>query len=687
MAIWKKVVFATLTTCVFFLLLEGLLALLDVRPTIETHDPFVGFESSLPLYVESPGAEGHVVLTTAPNKLAYFNQQTFLKKKPTGTYRIFCLGGSTTYGRPYDDRTSFPGWLRQILPTIDSNRQWEVINAGGVSYASYRIAALMEELAQYQPDLIVLSTGHNEFLEERTYGKMRQMSATQRTLITQAARSRTFALLQSLMGTSTPLPSNRYQMPTEVDAKLDHTVGPSSYQRNDELTPQILTHFEINLLRIQAICQRCGAKFVLVTPVCNLKDFSPFKSEHGVKENTNEFQQWSKHFEEARRWESTEDWEQALEAYQSAEAIDDRYADLHYRKAHVLFHLKRYAESTKSFQRAVDEDVCPLRAISQLQKQLHQVAKEADIPLVDFHAHLRNECLRTHGHNAPGNEYFLDHVHPSIETNGQIASEIANRLIELGIVDASGPCGKSTIQSARKQIASKINEVDHAVALRNLAKVLNWAGKHREAGPLALKAVQTLDKDPESLFLSGTYLKQNGKTDQAIEYFRKALRHNPEYLEVHQLIGAALVEKGEYEQALMHFKQVIKHKPDDGDAYHMSGAVLAELGRCDEALPYYQRALEAQPKNAHLHYNLARALAKLGHSKEAIREYKQCLHHNPQDADAHNNIGLLFTETGDFDEAIRHYQFAIKLDPDSADIKANLQRVIQKKENHQQSRN
>ena len=115
-------------------------------------------------------------LVTAQNKRGYFNVQGFPQVKAPGTYRIFTLGGSTTYGRPYDDKTSFSGWLREFLPMADSQRNWEVINAGGISYASYRVAHLMEELVNYQPDLFIIYTGHNEFLEERTYGQIRDMS-------------------------------------------------------------------------------------------------------------------------------------------------------------------------------------------------------------------------------------------------------------------------------------------------------------------------------------------------------------------------------------------------------------------------------------------------------------------------------------------------------------------------------
>ena len=91
------------------------------------------------------------------------------RHKPPGTYRIVCLGGSATYGRPFFDHTSFAGWLRAFLPKADPSRNWEVINAGAISYASYRVKGLMAELARYEPDLFIAYMGHNEFLERRTY--------------------------------------------------------------------------------------------------------------------------------------------------------------------------------------------------------------------------------------------------------------------------------------------------------------------------------------------------------------------------------------------------------------------------------------------------------------------------------------------------------------------------------------
>ena len=197
--LWQAIVLPLASILVFFLLLEGGLALFGIKPVLKTEDPFVGFASNAPLFAPAPGPRGAQWLVTAQNKRGYFNVQGFPQTKAPGTYRIFTLGGSTTYGRPYDDKTSFSGWLREFLPMADSQRNWEVINAGGISYASYRVAHLMEELINYQPDLFIIYTGHNEFLEERTYGQIRDMSPLVRNTVSVLNKTRTWAAMNSAM--------------------------------------------------------------------------------------------------------------------------------------------------------------------------------------------------------------------------------------------------------------------------------------------------------------------------------------------------------------------------------------------------------------------------------------------------------------------------------------------------------
>jgi hypothetical protein len=170
-----------------------------VVPLAERTDTSVGFSGYAPLFIKRTGPDGEQIYSTAHNKFRWFNPQTFPVQKKEGTTRIFCMGGSTTYGRPYNDLTSFCGWLRQFLPAIDPNRRWEVINAGGISYASYRVARLMKEISDYEPDLFIVYSGHNEFLESRTYSQLLKVPEFVRNLSVLASHMRLYSVFYDIV--------------------------------------------------------------------------------------------------------------------------------------------------------------------------------------------------------------------------------------------------------------------------------------------------------------------------------------------------------------------------------------------------------------------------------------------------------------------------------------------------------
>jgi len=87
----------------------------------------------------------------------------FLVPKPKGTFRIFCLGGSTTIGFPYGPVGSFGSFLRDRLKAIFPDQQIEVINLGMTATNSYTAADLARDVVNYEPDLIIDYDGHNEF--------------------------------------------------------------------------------------------------------------------------------------------------------------------------------------------------------------------------------------------------------------------------------------------------------------------------------------------------------------------------------------------------------------------------------------------------------------------------------------------------------------------------------------------
>ena len=119
---FKNSLFTAIIVAAFFGAMEVVLAVAGVRPLLLTEDPFVGFADNVPQFVPDTRPDGTPILRTARNKRVLFNYQQFPLQKAPDSYRIFCMGGSTTYGRPYFDDVSFCGWLRAFACASESGR-------------------------------------------------------------------------------------------------------------------------------------------------------------------------------------------------------------------------------------------------------------------------------------------------------------------------------------------------------------------------------------------------------------------------------------------------------------------------------------------------------------------------------------------------------------------------------------
>jgi lysophospholipase L1-like esterase len=94
-----------------------------------------------------------------------FNPQGFRgapidRAKPAGTFRVFALGDSNTFGWDVDEGVNWPSQLHRLLSA--SRPGAEVVNAGVWGYTSFQGSRRFRELLDYQPDLVLVSFGAND---------------------------------------------------------------------------------------------------------------------------------------------------------------------------------------------------------------------------------------------------------------------------------------------------------------------------------------------------------------------------------------------------------------------------------------------------------------------------------------------------------------------------------------------
>ena len=108
-----------------------------------------------------PNQEGNTVFINSEG----FRGPEITKHKPENTYRIFVIGGSTTYGAAVLNYETAPFYLQEKFDETELDFKVEVINAGTPGmWSENEIKFVKERLLEYFPDLLIIYDGVNDLL-------------------------------------------------------------------------------------------------------------------------------------------------------------------------------------------------------------------------------------------------------------------------------------------------------------------------------------------------------------------------------------------------------------------------------------------------------------------------------------------------------------------------------------------
>jgi tetratricopeptide (TPR) repeat protein len=212
------------------------------------------------------------------------------------------------------------------------------------------------------------------------------------------------------------------------------------------------------------------------------------------------------------------------------------------------------------------------------------------------------------------------------------------------------------------------------ILLLLLLSFLTWrqTSQYRD---LVASYTATLQKNPSCWMADynlGIVLGEQGKADQAIDHYQRAIALRPDYAEAHYNLGRLLAEQGQLDDAIAHYKSAAAINPADAETQNNLGVTLFGIGRADDAIVHYQKALEIRPGYAEASCNLANALIAKGDFDGAIARYTACLAAIPDREEAQYNLASALLRKGRTDEAIVEYQKVLQMHPESADAHANL---------------
>ncbi|TAM82256.1 MAG: tetratricopeptide repeat protein [Acidobacteria bacterium] len=148
-------------------------------------------------------------------------------------------------------------------------------------------------------------------------------------------------------------------------------------------------------------------------------------------------------------------------------------------------------------------------------------------------------------------------------------------------------------------------------------------------------------------------LELQGKTDDAIAEFRRALEINPHAEGVHCAIGKLLMQRGpsNLSKAQEEFEEELKNDPGNADAEFQLGQIAGSLRNWSEALVRLKRATELNPKLVAPQIALGEAYVSTGRIADAVVPLEHAVEAAPGNPTAHYRLSVVFRRLGRTREA------------------------------------
>ncbi len=584
-------------------------------------------------------------------KNRYFNRvdftpdpspEFFLVSKPPGTFRIFCLGGSTTVGYPYWYNGAFSSSLRDRLKALFPDRSIEVVNVGMTATNSYTVLDLGKDLIEYEPDLLVVYDGHNEF-----YGALgvasndRVASARWLTLLNlRMVHLRTFQLLRAIIfevlrmvGKGPVDYSNRATMMEQVARGENVPCGSDTYA-------QTFAVFRQNLEDLADLCRSQRIPLIFGTQVSNLREQFPFISNNAPGLSQQEQSRFQRLYSSGIEFQSKGEVDSAIVLFRSAIATDSLYADTHYRLAQCLDAEGRRREAYPEYILARDYDELRFRTDSKFNNLIRSMEDHEHCVVADVETLFKSLSQDS----LIGDNLILEHLHPNTRGNFLIAEEYARLMRDHGLLATSAEWARrDTVTDDFLWEHRHLTDVDELMAARKIELLTSgWPFRNQPRVVAPVQETDTLhfiaDEAVHNKFgwvtahtRAGEYYLQRGDSTRTEREYETIINQLPLDVTAYHRLAQLCFERKEFTKAetMLLASLQVEQTPF---AYRALGDIYLKQGESDKAISSYERLSRfpedpsTAPENAYL---LALAYLLSERPEQAIRVLERSVDRYP----------------------------------------------------------
>lgn len=189
--------------------------------------------------------------------------------------------------------------------------------------------------------------------------------------------------------------------------------------------------------------------------------------------------------------------------------------------------------------------------------------------------------------------------------------------ILIGIILLSANCSEAiSLKPQNKQQTTKIVQSEKYMNISKQANVFYAENDIKSAFNLFL-TIPEEERTAQNWLLLGNILQDQGKSDEAIFMYNKAIEADDTYYKAYYNLGNIFLNEGKPNMAVEEFKKVIKLKPEYAYGHYNLGCAYLKLGKYSKAKYEFLVATDYKNNVADFHYNLAYVYKKLNKEKQA----------------------------------------------------------------------
>ncbi len=166
----------------------------------------------------------------------------------------------------------------------------------------------------------------------------------------------------------------------------------------------------------------------------------------------------------------------------------------------------------------------------------------------------------------------------------------------------------------------------------------------------------------------GAALLGEGRFDQALDRFRKALAARPADPALEFNVGLALFRLGRFEESLGPLERALAHRPSESNARFLRGIVYFQLARHVEAATELEAVRHMGQFGERTLYMLTECYRLTGRVESAQGSFLELERRYPDSALHHKLVGTAYEAEGSYTKALKSFQAALSKDPNLPEV-------------------